>query len=290
MFQKLISALMVFMLCWTTTACSSPRSSSYSEPNPSASVTPTRMTDGRYPVQQATYNDTNGEYSLFLLNATPSVYRTDDLPMASLTPEEVSGGQKSYLQVESGQGSLHLSEDFKIEYIHAVTETQPNPQTGQPETVIVRQESSFWTPFAGAVAGQIVANALFTPRYYVPPIYQRGVVMTGYGGYGNSYQQAVQQYTTRYQAPPAAVKNRQTQLRTTGRVRSNPSSINRPSSGTSNSRPTGSGVGGSNLERPASKPSGSSTPRRGSFGSGRSSPSPARSAPRRSSGGSRRRR
>ncbi|MCT7982422.1 hypothetical protein NG796_03870 [Laspinema sp. A4] len=290
MFRKLIPVLMVFMLCWTTTACStSTGSSSYSAPNPSASVTPTRMADGRYPVQQASYNDANGEYSLFLLNASPSVYSTDDLPMASLTPEEISAGQKSYLQVESGQASLHLTEDFKIEYIHAVTETQTNPQTGQPQTVIVRQQSSFWTPFAGAIAGQMVANALFTPRYYVPPMYQPGVVMTGYGGYGNSYQQAVQQYSTRYQSPPPAVKNRQAQLRTTGRVRSNPSTVNRPASGTTNSRPTGSGVGGTNLQRPASNSSGSSTPRRGSFGSGGSS-SPTRSAPRRSGGGSRRRR
>ncbi|MCT7978066.1 hypothetical protein [Laspinema olomoucense] len=281
---------MVFVLCLTTTACTTNTgSSSSSAPNPSASVTPTKMADGRYPVQQASYNDANGEYSLFLLNASPSVYNTDNLPMASLTPEEISAGQKSYLQVESGQASLHLTEDFKIEYMHAVTETQTNPQTGQAETIIVRQESSFWTPFAGAIAGQMVANALFTPHYYVPPIYQPGIVMTGYGGYGSSYQQAVQQYTNRYQSPPAAVKNRQNSLRTTGRVRSNPSNVNRPASGTTNSRPTGSGVGGTNLRRPASNSSGSSTPRRGSFGSGGSS-SPTRSAPRRSGGGSRRRR
>lgn len=30
-----------------------------------------KLADGQYPVQQAEYNDADGEYTLFLLNATP---------------------------------------------------------------------------------------------------------------------------------------------------------------------------------------------------------------------------
>lgn len=170
--------------------------------------------------------------------------------MARLNNEEVSSGQKSYLKVENGQPSLHLTEDFRIEYIHNVTETQTNPQTGQQEVVVVRQEPSFWTPFAGALAGQALGSLLFRPQYYMPPVYQPGIPLTGFGGYGSSYSQAVQSYRTRYQAPPAEVRNRQA-FRTTGQLRS-------PSYGQSRSRTprtynsdrsTGSGYGTSTLRR-----------------------------------------
>ncbi|MDY7013617.1 MAG: hypothetical protein SVX43_08420, partial [Cyanobacteriota bacterium] len=177
------------------------------------------------------------------------------------------------------QPVLYLTEDFRIEYVHNVTETQTNPQTGQPETVIVRRESSFWTPFAGAIAGQMVANALFTPRYYVPPVYTGGT-LRGYGGYGNTYDRAVQQYQSRYNAPPAAVKNRQT-FRTTGNAKNTPSSATR-NSRSNNSRSTGSGYGSSTLRR--SNKAGSTNRRSGgSFGSG------SKSRPARRSGSRRRR-
>ena len=69
--------------------------------------------------------------------------------------------------------------------------------------------------------------------------------MTGYGGYGSSYSQAVNRYQERYNAPPAAVKNRRT-LRTTGGIRNAANSKARRSSNNSN-RATGSGVGSSTL-------------------------------------------
>jgi len=75
-------------------------------------------------VQQATFNDADGEYSLILLNTpagTPT-FRTTNLQMARLTDEEIKAGQKSYLKVENGQPALYLTEDFKIEYVHAVTD------------------------------------------------------------------------------------------------------------------------------------------------------------------------
>ncbi|HLO50070.1 MAG TPA: hypothetical protein VK211_16765 [Kamptonema sp.] len=297
MLRKLTIFLMAISLCLTTLACGSPTPSANrnvnnnSVPNANRNVSSNsginRLAQGQYPVQQATYNDADGEYTLMLLNTPPgtsSAYRTTDLQMARLTEEEITAGKKSYLSVENNQPSLHLTEDFKIEYVHNVTENQTNPQTGQTETVVVRQQSGFWAPFAGALAGQALGSLLFTPRYYVPPFYQPGVVMTGYGGYGSTYRQAVQGYQTRYQAPPPAVSNRQA-LRYTGGLRS-PSS-NRPTTrpASPGNRSTGSGYGGSNLRRsPSTRPSqnrrqpsfgsgGRSRPaspaRRGSFGSGR---------------------
>jgi hypothetical protein len=229
------------------------------------------LNNGQYNVQQVTYDDSAGEYNVFLLNTPPgqpSIFRTTNLPMARLTDEEVKSNKGNYLNVEGGQPSLHLSEDFRIEYLHNVTETVSNPQTGQPETVVVRQEPSFWAPFAGALAGQALGSLLFTPHYYVPPLYQPGGVLIGYGGYGRTYTQAVDRYQERYQAPPAAVRNRQT-LRTTGRLRS-------PSYGQSGTtrtqpqvgdRPTGSGYGSSTLRR-SNRSNPSQLNRSRGFGSG----------------------
>lgn len=264
-------------LSWTTIGCGS---SSLSDPKPTEQANrptetrngETKLPDGQYPLQQATYNDADGEYTAMLLNTpvgTPSAFKTTNLPLAQLTPEEVKAGQKGYLKVENGQASLHIPEDFKIEYVHNVTENVTNPQTGERETVVVRQEPSFWTPFAGALAGQAIGSLLFRPQYYVPPVYQPGLPLNGFGGYGSSYNQAVNRYQDRYQAPPAAVRNRQA-FRSTGRINSpgysNPS-VRRPA--IRNDRPTGSGYGSSTLRR-----SNGSTPSRvnrpSSFGSGRS--------------------
>ncbi|MEG3851073.1 hypothetical protein QT971_29015 [Microcoleus sp. herbarium19] len=287
MLRRLTIYLMALTFLLTATACGSPEPETRANPgaNPAANrnvntVRPApnnNLAQGQYPVQQATYDDAEGEYSLMLLNTppgSPPVYRTRDLQMARLTDEEIAAGKKSYLNLANNQAVLHLTEDFKIEYVHNVTETVTNPQTGQPQQVVVRQQSGFWAPFAGAIAGQAIGSLLFRPRYYVPPVYQPGI-MTGYGGYGNTYGQAVQQYQTRYQAPPAAVRNRQV-LRTTGRLRS-PSSnvpIRRPAAPGAN-RSTGSGYGGSTLRR---SPRPTSPQRRSpSFGSGRSSRQPSRS-------------
>ena len=295
MLRRLTIYLMALTFLWTATACGSPTPEAPPSPaaNPAANrnvntVRPpanNNLAQGQYPVQQATYDDAEGEYSLMLLNTpagAPPVYRSRDLQMARLTDEEISAGKKSYLNLDNNKAVLHLTEDFKIEYVHNVTETVNNPQTNQPQTVVVRQQSGFWAPFAGAIAGQAIGSLLFTPRYYMPPLYQPGI-MTGYGGYGNTYVQAVNQYQTRYQAPPAAVRNREV-LRTTGRLRSPSSNVpaRRPAAPGAN-RSTGSGYGGSNLRR--SPNSNSPQQRRSpSFGSGRSSRQPSRS-----SGGGRRR-
>ncbi|MBD2515336.1 hypothetical protein H6G93_09990 [Nostoc sp. FACHB-973] len=275
--RKFTAVVLTLSLCLTTVACGGSEQANPPAKNVSQTSTTTKLSDGQYQIQQVTYDDATGQYSLFLLNNTPPTFATENLQMARLTDDEIKQGKKTYLKVENGQPSLYLTEDFKIAYVHNVTENKTNPQTGKQETVVVRQENSFWAPFAGSVAGslagQAIGSLLFRPQYYVPPVYQPGGVMSGYGGYGNSYDQAVQSYRTRYNEPPAAVRNR-TAFRSTGTIRrSYPGSStvrNTPRSTTGNSRPSGSGFGGSNL-----RPSGnSSTTKRNSgsgFGTGRRS-------------------
>jgi uncharacterized membrane protein YgcG len=285
MLRKFTVFCLALTLCLTTVACGGENQANSVKPDVSKTATPTKLNDGEYQVQQGTYNDANGEYTLFLLNNNPPSFATEKLQMARLTEEEIKAGKKTYLKVENGQPALYLTEDFKLEYVHNVTETKTNPQNGQKETVIVRQESNFWTPFAaslaGNVAGQAIGSMLFRPQYYVPPVYQPGGVMTGYGGYGSSYDSAVSNYRSRYNEPPAAVRNRTT-FRTTGNIRNSASER-----ATTNNNPTGrasgSGFGGSNL-RPSDNSSSTHRNSGSSFGSG------GRSSSRRSSGfGSRRR-
>jgi hypothetical protein len=293
MLRKLLIVLMSLSFCWTTVACGGSTTAIQSQPNfrNNTVSAPTSITDGKYPVQQATYDDATGEYSLMLLNTppgTPPVLQTANVQMARLSDEAIKNGEKTYLQVENKQPILYLTEDFRLEYVHNVTETRTDPQTGQPQTVVVRQESNFWTPFAGALAGQAVANMLFRPHYYVPPVYSPGGLMTGYGGYGTSYTQAVNRYQERYSQPPAAVRNRQT-LRTSGTVRTSnrtsgstsSSKFNRPSS--SSSRSSGSGVGSNTLRTSNRAKSPVYNKRPGGFGSSSGS----FSRPRTSFGGSR---
>lgn len=224
------------------------------------------LPDGRYEVQQASYDDTDGTYSVALLNASPPVLQTDDLKMARLTEEEVSSGQGNYLEVRDGQASLHISEDFRLDYIRGVTETQTNPSTGEQQTVVVRRESGgFWAPFAGVVAGQAVGNALFGPRYYVPPAYSPGGLY-GFGGAGPTYSQAADSYRQRYNSPPPAARRT---VRRSGQFGGN-------SNARGPQRNTGSGVGSSRLRN-------NSTPRRStsSFGTKSRSPRVRRSVGRR---------
>jgi hypothetical protein len=283
MIRKFSASLLVLALVWASVACSSIEDYSASQPTSqlpqetAVATATSSIADGTYPVQQAAYDDSLGEYSLVLLNTEPgqSVFRTANLPLARLTNEEIAAGKFSELRVENGQPALYLTPDFRIEYVHNVTETQVNPQTGQQEVVIVRQEPSFWTPFAGALAGQAVGNLLFRPHYYIPPLYQPGRVLVGYGGYGRNYTEAVSRYQSRYQAPPAEYRNRQ--FRASGRLRSTTGAAPRVNA----NRPSGSGFGSNTLRRNTRRTE-RARPSGGSFGSSR------RSAPRRGFGGRRR--
>ena len=283
MLRKIVILFMSLSLCWTTVGCAGSSNSVQTPPAVENNANVSAIADGKYPVQQATYDDVSGTYTMMLLNTpagTPPVLKTDQLQMARID-EDANPGEKAYVQVENNQPVMYLSEDFKIEYVHNVTETKNDPQTGQPQTVVVKRESSFWTPFAGAIAGQAIANTLFRPHYYVPPMYSPGGIMTGYGGYGRSYSQAVNRYQDRYNAPPTAVANRRS-LRKTGSIRNSASNKARRNL-KNKTRSTGSGVGSSTL-RTSGKNSSKQLKRPSSFGSsGVRKPS-------RSFGGGRRRR
>lgn len=259
--------------------------------NPPAINRPAQKTNdqnlsaGKYSLQQATFDDGDGIYSLMLLDTPPgmpAVVKTKDLKMARLTEEEIKAGQKSYYQVDNGSDTLHLAEDFRIEYVHNVTEERVDPQTGQSQPVVIRQESNFWTPFLGSLAGNALGNMLFRPQYYVPPMYQPGVAMVGYGGYGNSYGGAVDNYRGRYNAPPLVERNRTT-FRNSGSLsaaRSRGKALPAGQGGafapqrqreTVNNRPTGAGFGSSRLENSRTNRSPrvqSGNRSRSSFGSG----------------------
>ncbi len=271
--RKFTVVFLTLTLCITTVACGSDvkqTTSQTSRNNQTTRVSQTRISDGQYPVQQASYNDGDGEYTLFLLNSPTPTYTTDKLQMARLTDEQIKQGEKTYLKVDSGQPVLYLTEDFKIEYVHNVTENRTNPQTGQQETVIVRRESNFWTPFAGALAGQALGSLLFRPQYYVPPVYQSGSILSGYGGYGNSYNVAVDRYRQRYNQPPAAVRNR-TVFRKTGSLRRSTSTTNvrTRTKQKAGSRSTGSGFGSSKLKNTGKSSSVRRRNSNSSFGSNR---------------------
>lgn len=287
--RKCTVVVLALSLCVTTVACGGGTQTSSNLPAQNVSqkqpVQKSNLADGQYEVQQASYDDADGSYTLFVLGANPPRFQTENLQMARLTDDEIKAGKKTYLKVENGQPALYLSEDFKIEYVHNVTENRTNPQTGQTETVVVRRESGFWAPFAGAIAGQAIGSLLFRPQYYVPPVYTPGGVINGYGGYGRTYNDAVTSYRTRYNSAPAAVRNRTT-FRTTGTARQTYPGNNARTAPARNtgSRATGSGFGSSTL-----RSSGGNSQRR-SGGSSSSFGSSRGSSARRSTGfGSRRR-
>lgn len=292
MLKRILAICLTLTLSFTTVACGS-SSTVNTTTKPSTNFTNNTSTPsnnipaGKYPVQQATFNDVDGEYSLMLLN-TPAgsspTFRTTNLQMARLTDEEIKAGETTYAEIKGNEGVMHLTEDFRIEYVHNETQTVTNPDTGRTETVVVRQQSSFWTPFAGALAGQALGSLLFRPQYYVPPAYQPGGTLTGFGGYGSSYNQAVQSYRSTYNAPPAVEKNRQS-IRTTGTLRNSSTSTSKRVNSNS-TKSTGSGFGASNLKTNNNNSSSKvRKPSRNSFGSSSPSRSYRRTTPTRRSGG-----
>ncbi len=266
--RRVLSIVLILLLSVITVGCGDSPSSPSSNQTKAPTTQVKAVTNGRYPVQQATYDDGAGIYTLMLLDTPPgqpSSYRTDNLRMARISDDNLAKGVKPYVEIQGNEAELYLSEDFKIEYVHNVTETQTDPNTGESRPVVVRRESSFWSPFAGALAGQALGSLLFRPQYYIPPIYSGGP-LRGYGGYGSSYNQAVDTYRSRYNAPPASVKNRQT-LRTTGNVRSpRPSSSSARKSNSQGTKSSGSGFGTSRLKSSGSS-SGTKIKSNRSFGS-----------------------
>lgn len=201
---------------------------------------------GSYEVQSVSYDDATGQYRVFILGApdgTKPLYESHDIRMARLEDAEIEAGKKSSIVFGDGAPTLRLTPDFQIAYVHNVTEQQVDPSTGREETVIVRQETSSWSPFLSAMAGAAVGNMLFAPRYYYPPPYAAGP-MVGYGS------------ATSHPLPPPRVAR----LSRTGM---SPKAVP-PSS----LRPSGSGAG-ANKWRSFSKPQSPSRGRSFGFGGGR---------------------
>ncbi|MEQ8756778.1 MAG: hypothetical protein RID09_25110 [Coleofasciculus sp. G1-WW12-02] len=211
-FRKFTPVILSVALCWTTVACQDSTNSYQSTGRQDTNTvsSQTRLTDGKYALQQVTYNDANGQYTLFLMNSTGAAYSTTNPQMIPLTQGELNAGEQSYLHKQNNQAVLHLSPDFQIEYMHAVTEGASNN-----EMVIVREESTYWQPFEsdGGIEIELEFNS---PRYYIPPPYRSGQVL--YSGYhASSYDQAVAKYKSNHNTPPPAVSNNQ--LRTSGVLR-----------------------------------------------------------------------
>lgn len=272
--RKFTAVFLALSLCFTTVACGGETNTSTPQArNVTRTSTNTKISDGEYPVQQGSYNDADGQYTLFLLNSPSPTFKTDKLQMARLTEEQIKEGKTNYLKVENGQPALYLTPDFKIEYVQNVTETRTDPDTGRQQTVVVQRNNGFWAPFAGAIAGQAIGSLLFRPQYYVPPAYQPGrSVYNGFGGYGSSYDVAVDRYRQRYNEPPAVVRNR-TNFRTTGNIRRTGSGSTNArgtnsSKNTGNSRATGSGFGSSTLKQSGKSRSVRNRRSNGAFGSG----------------------
>lgn len=215
---------------------------------------------GSYPVQTVAYDDSTGNYRIFVLGApagTKPLYEHQDVQLARLTDEAIAAGEKTKIEFADGKPPvLHLTPDFSIEYVHNLTEERLNPATNQPEVVVVGQQTSTWSPFMSAMTGAMIGNMLFAPRYYYPPPYTAGR-MTGYGGMGESRALASQSYAQKFGAPPKPVT-----LAKSGMA---------PRKLSDTMRTSGSGAGASRLNKNANKrfPRPTFPGRRGGFGGGR---------------------
>ena len=247
----------------TVTTQTTPTQTSPSQTAPKANSAP--LPAGDYPVQQVSYDDSNGQYSLMLLNTpqgAPPMFRTNALQMARLSEEDVQAGKASYFQVNGDQNTLYLSPEFQIQYVPTVAETKVDPNTGQNTVVYVRQQPTYWSPFATGMVAGAIASDLLTPRYYVPPAYVVGQPLVGYGGYGNTYDRAVSSYQSRYNEPPRSSRNR-TQFRTTGTISrpQSPPASNTRTTTTTRTSPSGTTTNRTTNTTTRTSPSGTTTNR-----------------------------
>jgi hypothetical protein len=193
---------------------------------------------GTYQIQSISYDDATDAYDVFLLDPPPGTapkFTTTQLRMARLDDEAIAAGKKSELRVDAEGPAAHLTPDFSIAYTHNVLEQRGN------DVVVVRQESSAWSPFMSMMAGAAIGNMLFAPRYYYPPPYVGGGMLSGYGGVGTSRVDASRAYQATHGAPPQA-----TRVATTG------TTLKRAPTGSL--RPSGVGAGSSRLGTPTRAP------------------------------------
>ena len=223
---------------------------------------------GSYEVQSISYDDADGAYRVFLVNPPAGhkpIYTALELPMARLSDEDLQAGKTSArLDVDQPGPAVaadgvapaaaavavavvagpvvRLPQNFAVSFTHNVVEERGGQQ------VVVRQESSTWSPFMGVMTGMMVGNMLFGPRYYYPPPYMAGG-MNGIGGAGLTRQAAVSSYTQQHGKAPQS-----TRLSSSGYAKAPSSSM----------KASGSGAGSTRM-----KSAGSSTgPAKRSFGGG----------------------
>lgn len=188
------------------------------------------LPQGAYDVQSISYDDASGAYRVFLL-APPAghapLYVSTQLRMARLSDEDLAAGKKSALVVDAEGAVATLTPDFQIAYTHNVTEERGG------EVVVVRQETSTWSPFMSAMTGAMIGNMLFAPRYYYPPPYVGGGVLRGVGGSGATASLAAGDYAQKHGSAPKS-----TVLSKSGYSKMPSSSL----------KSTGSGAGASRLK------------------------------------------
>lgn len=243
---------------------------------------------GTFKIQNVGYNDLDGTYTLQLFERVPPTVETANIKMVPLTDKEVADSVQSYAVVSQNETVMHLSKDTKIEYIKAET------SQSQANRVVVRnQRVVYWEPFADTyLVSEIYGShsVHYVPYAVYPPVYESGRPLRGVGSYGRSYTEARTNYKTRNKVEPPSV--RYATLRKSGKLTTKPgvklrTKTTQPTTARTTRKPTGSGVGSSNLKPNKtrvrrSKPS-------SSFG--RSRPSSSRSSSSRpSSSRSRRRR
>lgn len=189
---------------------------------------------GSYEVQSMSYDDASGLYSLFLLGTPPGakpMYQTQNLRLARMTDEDVAAGKQPFMVVD-GEGPIAmLRPETEIAYTHNVVEDRG----GEP--VVVRQESSMWSPFMAGMTGAMIGNMLFAPRYYYPPPYAGGR-LAGVGGAGATRAIASGDFASKNGAMPQSAR-----LSQSGYSKSPSSAL----------KSSGSGAGSSKL-RPTTRP------------------------------------
>lgn len=94
MLRKFIILVLALVLSWTSGYAKAEATISVASNVANTAITaPTQASEqGQYPVQQVTYDDATGEYSLVLLNTppgTPPVFRSRNLQMARLSDAQL---------------------------------------------------------------------------------------------------------------------------------------------------------------------------------------------------------
>ena len=184
----------------STSACVEMGAPAVEQPERAAPVVESApLPPGTYDLQSISYDDASGAYRVFLVGAPSGVaplYQSTQLKLARLSDEDIAGGKKSALRVDADGTAAVLTPDFQIAFTHNVVEER------QGQTVVVRQESSTWSPFMSAMTGMMIGNMLFAPRYYYPPPYVGGGRLAGFGGSGATQAAAAGEYTQKHGAPP----------------------------------------------------------------------------------------